>query len=201
MSHIGGLAMVETGRASGVMRWHVLSLESMPRAQRSLEREEVETWAPLCQTLRRHRPRGAKHDVVEWHHDFLFPGYLLARLEHDSWGWVEKVDGVDYVLRRIGAVDIAATLPDWWVDQLGQEIETHGGALKITDDGERLDPNPPRKRGPLYAKGQRLRVTGGNFAGLDGLYVADAKGRITLLLDTLGRSVPVELPEALVIPA
>jgi hypothetical protein len=67
MSHIGGLAMVETGRASGVMRWHVLSLESMPRAQRSLEREEVETWAPLCQTLRRHRPRGAKHDVVEWH--------------------------------------------------------------------------------------------------------------------------------------
>jgi transcription antitermination factor NusG len=193
MSHIGGLAMVEIGRVSvsEEMRWHVLSVARSAIAQRSLDRERIETWAPLCEVVRRHRPRGAKHDVLEPWRGHLFPGYLLARFRSKYWLEVQDLDGIDAVLLIDGN---PAALRDAWVDGLAAEIDLHGGALKITADGKRLDPRPPKRRGPLYAKGQVLRVLAGNFQGYNGLYLGDSKDRVTVLLNMLGRAVETTLP-------
>jgi len=181
------------------MRWHVLSVERTPLAQRSLERRNIECWLPLCSVRRIRRPRGARHDeVMEWR-GHLFPGYVLARFVSAFWGVVQELDGIEGVI--MAGPTKPATLADAWVDALAAEIDQHGGALKITDDGKRRDPNPPRKRGPLYAKGTRLRVTDGPFTSFEGLYLADSKGRIALLLDFLGGTREISIPEALAIPA
>jgi transcription antitermination factor NusG len=184
-------------RMAASARWYVLEVGSTRTAVRNLAREEIEAWSPLCETIRHYKPRGYRTEITSTWRGPLFPGYVLARFSvRMPWRWITELNGVLSVLMVDGR---PWPIEDAFIDWLRHEIEFDGGALRIDDLGKRRKVN---KRGAqLYCRGQRLRVTGGSFESCEGLYVGDAKARVTLLLDMLGRTVPVVLPEALVTPA
>jgi transcriptional antiterminator RfaH len=114
----------------------------------------------------------------------MFPGYLFARFiyltQHRA---VESVHGVRGIV-RFG--DRLATLPEDTVAALqakagAEEIVTVDSSIKI---------------------GQPVQIIGGPFRGLEVLVtqVLPAKERIRVLLNFLGRSLEMEIPEANVLP-
>jgi transcriptional antiterminator RfaH len=107
----------------------------------------------------------------------LFPGYIFVRIIDDRWYDVRWSVGV---VRVLMAGDGPARLADKVVDELRRNES--GGFVRL--------PPPPVE----YRPGQPVRIMTGSFRGLVGLYEGQtAQDRERVLLDLLGRMVPVTL--------
>jgi len=158
--------------------WHVVHTKpnSEARAERHLQRQGYETLLPLCQRL------GGSDEPKP-----LFPRYLFVALQPDQpWSPIRSTYGVTCLI--MAGPERLAVLPAYVIENIRARIAEHGGAVRI-------DATP---RPPTFTPGQTVRVTGGAFQGLQGLYVASARDRVTLLLDILGRSVQTSVPHQFV---
>ena len=110
----------------------------------------------------------------------MFPTYLFCHLDPGSsiWPMVRWAPGLTYFLTSDGE---PARLPQALIDYLRQQVS------------ERNDPDSSRN----LANGDRVLVSGGPFAGLQGIFqrYMSSRQRCRILLEMVGRLTAVELPE------
>jgi len=89
---------------------------------------------------------------------------------------------VSYILTQ--GKDRLAEIEETVIDAIKSQMDDGGGAILLAGE--------PIKR---FQSGQRVKVVGGAYLGMDGLYVSRAGDRITCLLDMFGRKTRTNLPE------
>jgi transcription antitermination factor NusG len=140
--------------------------EQKSRAEIFLGHAGYETYCPRT----RRRSRGKM--IVEP----LFAGYIFVRVI-ENWWTVRWTPGVTKLLMQC---EKPAKLPNEFIDDL--RSNERGGFIRL----------PPRQH--PHVRGAQVRVLTGQFRGLIGLYEGQSsREREIVLLDMLGRKVPVEL--------
>lgn len=115
----------------------------------------------------------------------LFPRYVFAYIDK-IWYSIRGTRGVSHLLMGDGG---PATIPPAVIDGLRSREDSNGlivlGKQKVTD---------------RFEKGAKVRATEGPLAGLNLIYdgMKDAE-RVKVLTTLLGRQVPVELEERLLV--
>lgn len=161
------------GRASGApdvtgMRW--FAVNTLPgnekRARTNLERQGLSCFLPhLLKTC-----RSGRHLLTQLRP--LFPSYLFVALDPSRMGWksIDSTYGVRNIVKQSG---VPAPLPRGCVEALQSMTDE----ASIFSFSSRL------------AAGDAVQFTSGPFAGLIGtLEQIDTQGRITILLNLLGRT-------------
>ncbi|HLZ92196.1 MAG TPA: UpxY family transcription antiterminator [Candidatus Acidoferrum sp.] len=134
-----------------------------------LEVRAVEHFLPVYSSVRRWKDRRVTLDLP------LFPGYVFIRLALSERMRVLEVPGV---VRLVGFSGRPATLPD-------EEME-----ILRTGLGRRLGAEPH----PFLTVGRRVRITGGPFAGLEGVLKRKKSAlRVVVSLELIQRSVAVDV--------
>ena len=138
---------------------------------------EVEHFLPLYSSVRRWKDRRVTLDLP------LFPGYVFVRLALRE---RLRVLEIPSVVRLVGFSGQATALPD-------TEMEIMRSALA---QSLRAVPHP------FLTVGRRVRITGGPFAGLEGVLKRKKSGtRVIVSLGLIQRSVAVDVDIADVRPA
>jgi transcriptional antiterminator RfaH len=146
----------------------------------NLERQGYQTYLPQL-ALEARAPQSRERVVP------LFPRYLFLRLNEgcQSLAPVRSSFGVSTIV-RFGAA--YALVPDAVIEGLRARADRVTGLHKLA----------PR---PALAAGTAVRITGGAFEGLDGIFEREAGAeRVIVLLRLLGREVQVGVPAHLVLP-
>lgn len=114
----------------------------------------------------------------------LFPGYLFVHHPMDKHSHVE-------IIKARGVVRV---LGERWDRLETIDNDVMAGVQKISHAGATVRPHPH------LSSGERVRVTGGPFQGLHGIFVRErsTKGLFVLSIDLLQRSVAVEVDCSLV---
>lgn len=109
----------------------------------------------------------------------LFPNYLFVRIDISSGesAYVVWSPGVRYLVSFNG---VPASIDDDVIDFLKDRADSSGQIQASSN----------------LKRGQRVRVTGGPFAGLEALIERppDGRGRVKLLMSMLNRQVQAEIP-------
>jgi len=162
-------------------RWYLI--HSKPGAEREaqlhLQRQQYQTYLPRL--AQRVRCQGRFLVRV----GALFPRYLFLQLDEGRQCLtpVRSTSGVASVV-RFGAQ--FATVPDGIIDRLRAREDPHTGLHSLCLP-ERLE------------RGARVRVDGGAFSGLEGVFErAEGTDRVVVLLTLLGQERQVHLPAELV---
>jgi transcriptional antiterminator RfaH len=159
--------------------WSVAQTETQREttAAEWLKRAGFETYLPKIKITRRVVDRN-EHARIVARIVPLFPNYLFVRVV-DRWWSIANTIGVTQLLL---AGDHPAPVPEHEMARIqGQE---RGGLIRL--------PQPPGLK-----RGDHVRVLHGSFRDHIGLYDGmRAHQRVAILLDILGRKVPVEVPLA-----
>ena len=141
-----------------------------------LAEREVEHFLPLYHSVRRWSDRRVELEQP------LFPGYIFVRLDLSS---RLRVLQIPSVVRLVGFGGLPVALPD-------EEMEIMRTGLPKS---LRAEPHP------FMTAGRRVRITGGAFAGLEGI-LKKKKGslRAVVSLNLIQRSVAVDVDVADVAP-
>jgi transcriptional antiterminator RfaH len=119
----------------------------------------------------------------------LFAGYFFIRII-EQWRVVNRTLGV-LCLVRVG--DCPAKCPDAEIERLKALIDGHGFV--------RLPEAPPAPARRQIAIGSRVKITGGPFGGMAGLYAGQStRERELVLLNVLGSQRSVAIAAGLVAP-
>lgn len=146
------------------------------RVAAELGAREVEHFLPLYGAIRRWKDRRVQLELP------LFPGYIFVRLALLN---RLRVVQIPSVVRLVGFGGLPSTLPD-------EEIEILRSGLS---QSLRAEPHP------FLTVGRRVRITGGPFAGLEGVLKGKRSNlRVVVSLELLQQSVAVDLAGADVRP-
>jgi transcription elongation factor/antiterminator RfaH len=161
-------------------RWYVVHTQPQRELQaaQQLENQDYRVFLPRFFKSRRH---ARKFETVLAP---LFPRYMFIVLDlgRDRWRSVNGTYGVDRLLMRSGEPE---PVPHGLIEQLTSGTAADGVV----------------RCGPALKEGQTIRVTAGPFAELIGkLDRLDDQGRVRVLLEIMGGTVPVVLPETIVAP-
>jgi transcription antitermination factor NusG len=128
------------------------------------------------------RRDGARHLV----HKPMFPGYLFVRHAIDKAGYIE-------ILKTNGVVRILGERWDRPAVVAAAEIDA---VRQVLDTGLPILPHA------YLREGQRVRITQGPLAGVDGVLIRNHlhKGLLVVSVELLQRSVAVEVDCTLVVP-
>jgi transcription antitermination factor NusG len=142
------------------------------RVAADLSARKVEHFLPLYSSVRRWKDRRVKLELP------LFPGYVFVRLPLCE---RLRVMQIPSVVRLVSFNGLPAALPD-------EEMEV----LRCG-----LCRNPRAVPHPFLTIGRRVRITGGPFAGLDGILRRQKNHlRVVVSLDMIQRSVAVDIDVA-----
>ncbi|HEV2224909.1 MAG TPA: UpxY family transcription antiterminator [Candidatus Acidoferrales bacterium] len=137
----------------------------------------VEHFLPVYSSIRRWKDRRVKLDLP------LFPGYVFVRIALCN---RLRVLQIPSVVQLVGFNGKSAALPD-------EEMEILRSGLS---QGLRAKPHP------FLTVGRRVRITGGPFAGLEGVLQRKKSSlRVVVSLGLIQRSVAVDVDVADVAPA
>jgi transcription antitermination factor NusG len=147
------------------------------RVAAEVEARDVEHFLPVYASVRRWKDRRVSLELP------LFPGYVFVRLAlRDQ----VRVLQIPSVVRLVGFNGQPAALPD-------EEMEILRSGLS-----QRLRAEPH----PFLTVGRRVRITGGPFAGLEGILQRKKNSlRVVVSLSLIQRSVAVDVDVADVAPA
>jgi transcriptional antiterminator RfaH len=114
----------------------------------------------------------------------MFPGYVFVEFDirQPGWGVIRSTRGCSGLLATAG---IPSPVPNKVMDALRQFA---------TKESE---PTPEAKR--IYSCGQQVRISEGPLKGMEGLFVADKRKRISCLLEIMGKR--IEMPLASIVAA
>jgi transcriptional antiterminator RfaH len=152
------------------MDWYLI--HTKPRQERrallNLEQQGYQCYLP---TLQAERLRQGMLEVAD---EALFPRYLFIRLGQGdsakSWGPIRSTVGVSRLVS--------------FGKEPAKVSESLINILQAQENSVRIEP----KR--LYKAGERVRLTEGAFAGLEGVYqMADGEHRAMVLIELLSKSV------------
>jgi transcription antitermination factor NusG len=146
------------------------------RVAAHLDARAVEHFLPVYRSLRRWKDRRAQIDLP------LFAGYVFVRLALCARLRVLTVPGVVHL---VGFGGRAYPLPAGEVEAL------RAGMACAANGGTRIEPHP------YLRAGVRVRITGGPFAGADGILVRRKNAqRVVVSLDLIARSAAIEVGAA-----
>ena len=146
------------------------------RVAAELRARKVEHFLPLYSSVRRWKDRRVSLDLP------LFPGYVFVRLALCD---RLRVVQIPSVVRLVGFGGLPTPLPDEELEILRSGICRSLGA----------EPHP------FLTVGRRVRITGGPFAGLEGILKQKKKNlRVVVSLELIQRSVAVDVDAADVRP-
>jgi transcriptional antiterminator RfaH len=156
-------------------RWYVVQthVHSENKAAAHLARQGYDVYLPRYLKRRRHARRVDNVPAP------LFPRYLFVGFDHATARWrsIQSTQGVSHLICNSNE---PALLPDSVITELRRR-ENDSGFI-------RFDPQPQ------YAPGDKIRVVDGVFSDSFGLFKGMAdRDRVAILLDLLGRKVPVVL--------
>ena len=148
-------------------------------AVENLERQSYEVFLPLIRQPRRRR--GRWQTVTEP----LFPGYLFSRLdlEADNIAPIRSTRGVTGLVRFGG---LPCPVPADVVENLQILQESEEGVICTAT---------------LFQPGDRVSISEGPLAGLEGIFLAaSGKERVSLLLDFLGKQQRIDVSRHQIAP-
>lgn len=163
-------------------RWYVV--ETIPRkealAVEHLRRQAFQGFCPRLRKLRRHA-RKREHILVP-----LFPNYVFVRFDADNRPW-RSINGTLGVKHLIGSEsNRPQPMPGAAMEAILSRCED-GVVTQLIDE--------PRE-------GQTVRIIAGPFAeSLAAIETLDDRGRVSVLLDILGRRTSVRLTMNSLAPA
>jgi transcriptional antiterminator RfaH len=166
---------------SGNARWYVVQTKPFAenRAITHLERQGYRIFCPRYRKTIRHARK--KKSVLAP----LFPNYLFLQMDptHDRW---RSVNGTRGVARLLTHGDSPQPVPHGVIEALQAQSDIDG----VIDWA------------PSFRIGQMIQVMEGPFTDFIGrLERLDSAGRVRVLLDLLGRPVPVNLRREAIISA
>ena len=159
------------------MDWYVIHTKVRQEA-RALENLSTQGYTCYLPQIKRQKiSRGAIRLALEP----LFPRYLFIRLDTShsgkSWGPIRSTLGVSNLVAFGG---IPARAPEAFIDALKQKTDE----ISAT----------PQK---IYQPGERLLITSGPFAGIEGIFQTDdGESRAMLLIEILNKATQIKLPLA-----
>ena len=161
--------------------WYVV--HTRPRAEaQAIFHLEMEGYRVFCPRYRKTVRHARKATIVLAP---LFPNYLFVRLDvsRDQW---RSVNGTRGVVRLLTRGETPQPVPNGIIDALQTKMRADG-TMDWTS---------------TFKVGVAVRIADGPFAEFLGtLEYLDAAGRVRVLLDFLGRSVPVVLRSEALMPA
>lgn len=172
-AHQHGAAAVLTGQEEAMWqaRWYAAytCAQHEKRVAAELGAREVEHFLPLYSSVRRWKDRRVTLDLP------LFPGYVFVRLALRE---RLRVVQIPSVVRLVGFGGLPTALPDEEMEILQTGLSRSLGA----------EPHP------FLAVGRRVRITGGPFAGLEGVLKRRKSNlRVVVSLELIQRSVAVDV--------
>jgi len=157
--------------------WYVVYTKPRQEAlaRLNLERQCYTCYLPLIPVEKLHR---RLRKVVS---EPLFPRYLFIRLGHGltgpGWAPIRSTVGVSHLL-RFGDQPVRVD------DRLIEQIRRREQAASQTPE-------------PLHKTGDSIRIQEGPYAGLSAIFrMSDGESRALVLIQMLGRQVPLGLPLA-----
>jgi transcriptional antiterminator RfaH len=140
-------------------------------------------------------PRTRIRAGPKWRTVSLFPLYFFARIE-SQWKAIERAQGVHAVI-RFG--ERPARVPDAEIAWLMSRSDPDG-LIRLTSPRRRSGNRAANGNGARFASDVPVTVMDGPFHGFHGLTV-DMSGeeRVVILLELLGRQVPVQVDASLII--
>jgi transcription antitermination factor NusG len=170
--------LLEQEQAMSQARWYAAytCAKHEKRVATELGAREVEHFLPLYSSLRRWKDRRVQLELP------LFPGYVFVRLALSE---RLRVVQIPSVVRLVGFNGLPAALPD-------EEMEILRAGLC---QSLRAEPHP------FLTVGRRVLITGGPFAGLEGVLKRKKNSlRVVVSLSLIQRSVAVDVDVADVDP-
>lgn len=168
---------MEAPRQSQECSMHWYLLYTKPRQERcaleNLERQGYECFMPLFASEK------LQHGVVTVRNEPLFPRYLFIRLDQGagakSWGPIRSTKGVSHLVRF--GTDFPR-IDDGMVNYL---------RLKGLDEAGQAT--------PLFLTGERIRLSEGALANVEGVYqMADGDQRVLVLIEMLSKPMTLSVP-------
>lgn len=158
--------------------WHLLMTKPREdaRAEQHLRNQGYDIFRPL---LRHYKLQKGRQTAVT---ESLFPRYIFIRLheEFSNWSAIRSTRGVAGLVRFN---DYPTIVPNELVESL----------LSQVDKSNTLDKTLTEKT--LFKAGDRVRIDGGSFNGLEAIVQAQtSEERVIILLDLLGKSHPLAIP-------
>ncbi|MEM9918269.1 MAG: UpxY family transcription antiterminator [Bacteroidota bacterium] len=155
---------------SNKLLWYALYTYSNheKKVQFYLDQRKIESFLPFKTEIRQWSDR--KKKVVSP----LFPGYLFVRIDkHHIW----EVANLPGAIRLIGAGDTPESIPDKVIDSIQKIVS---GKVEVGHLNMR--------------KGEKVKVTAGPFAGVEGKFIKiGAKRMLVVEIELLKRSIILEL--------
>ena len=163
-------------------KWYALYVSSRQekKVQESLLHKGIEAYVPIVKTMRQWSDRKKMVELP------LLSGYAFVKIQGSENERVVQTKGVVNFVRAEGKI---AVIREVEIDRLKQLIEL----------GYQIEVNEIHKK---HEKGNKVKITSGVLKGLEGIVVDSKEGKfIDVLLESIGQSIRVKLPEEILVHA
>lgn len=162
-------------------RWHALYVSS--RAEKKvlelLNSKGIRAYLPVVKTMRQWSDR---KKLVEFP---LLNGYIFVNITSSENDKVLQTRGIVNFVRADGKIAIVRQVE---IDRLKQLVEL----------GYQLEINNLKRN---YCEGDKIKITSGALKNIEGYVLENKEGRfIEVLLESIGQSIKVKLPEEILLP-
>ena len=161
-------------------KWHALYVASRQEknAMRLLNEKNIEAYTPVVKTMKQWSDRKKMVELP------LLNGYLFVKITATESDKVRQTKGVVNFVRSEGKV---AIVRDVEIDRLKQLVEL---GYQMEAHGIKSD----------FKKGEKVKIISGVLKGIEGMVIESKEGKfIDVLLESIGQSIRVKLPEEILI--
>lgn len=161
--------------------WHALYVASRQEKKvfEKLQKKNIEAYLPILKTMRQWSDR---KKLVEMP---LLNGYVFVKIDITQNDKTLQTPGVVNFVRAEGKI---AKVREVEIERLKQLIEL----------GYQMEANGVKR---TYKEGDKIKITSGALRNIEGFVVENKEGRyIDVLLESIGQSIRVKLPEEILIP-
>ena len=161
--------------------WHALYVASRQEKKvlEKLQKKNIEAYLPIIKMMRQWSDRKKMVELP------LLNGYIFVRIDATQNDKTLQTAGVVNFVRAEGKI---AKVREVEIKRLKQLIEL----------GYQMEANGIKHN---YKEGDKIKITSGALRNIEGFVVENKEGRyIEVLLESIGQSIRVKLPEEILIP-
>ncbi len=165
---------------TSIKKWHALYVASRQEknAMRLLNEKNIEAYTPIVKTMKQWSDRKKMVELP------LLNGYVFVNLSPTENEKTLQTKGVVNFVRSEGKIAVVRDIEIQRLKQLvelGYQMETRG----IKSD---------------FKQGEKVKIISGVLKGIEGMVVESKEGKfIDVLLESIGQSIRVKLPEEILL--